>query len=768
VPSSSSRRGQASSSRQPARKGKGGARPRSQAPPPARKAPSDPIDAAMFYILSGLVFVIPMLFAQISYDQFDIIKVVALRAVTLILLALYAWKALMRRDTVVRRSPIDLVIVAFLAWVFMSSILSVHPPTAFFGKYRRYEGFISLLNYAVLFYLTTQVVTNMRLVRSLVKTSLVSAGLISLYGVMQALGVDFLKWGSLPFDANRAFSSFGNPDLLAGYVSLMLPIGLMSFVSQESSVEDEFLAIGLTALIAVAAVLAFAGTYFSWSAMVLQLLRLVVILVSLIALALPWVMRFFDPKRREGHFVTLYASSALLIGLAALTAFSRSAWVASGVALVALGVIFWRQGLLKSRKVLTLAVIVVLAVGSIGVATARSQSQVVSLVSRVKSIFQFNEGSAASRFSIWRSAYAAAKAKPVFGFGPDTFRLIFPKYKEPAYVKMVGRLSVADNVHNYPLQLSATLGFPGMLLFYGVMLSSIYFGWRSAWIRDERGHDRAMMGGVVVALIAYQVHLFFGISITGSTFLFWIMMAVALLPLAKSATVKWRVSSQAIRTAATGVVATGAVVLFILNVQYFRADQYYLQSFQYENYNIDAAIAAAKQAAYMSPYNDMYWGQIGLLMSEKARATGQMADIQQSIFWIKRAIAFSPREYDDYIFLANAYTLAADKDPSYWQAVISTSDQALSVEPAAPAAFFYKALAYINLKQPQVALQLLTTAAAMDPGYGEVQYYLGQTYEQLGNKKAALAAYQAALPTFPSPQAVQDKINALTSKAATG
>jgi O-antigen ligase len=773
VANSSNRRGRAQGqgsrgqSRPPAGRGKQTGKARQGQPPAARKPAADVLDTTMYYILHVMVFVIPMLFAQISYDQFDLIKVVSLRAVTLVLIVLYAWRAFMRREVPVRRSPIDLVILAFLAWVFLSSILSVHVPTAIFGKYRRYEGLISLVNYAVLFYLTTQIVTSMKQVRSLVRTALIAAGVISLYGVMQALGVDFLKWGSLPFDANRAFSSFGNPDLLAGYVSLMLPIGLMGFVSQESSLEDELLAIGLTGLIAVTAVLAFVGLNFHWAPIVLQLLRAVVVLVSIIALVLPYALRFFDPNKRDGHYVTLYASSALLIGLAALTAFSRSAWVASGVALIALGVLFWRQGLYKNRKVLTMALIVVLAVGAVGVATANASSPVLSLGSRIQSIFHFNEGSAASRFSIWRSAWAAAKAKPVFGFGPDTFRLIFPKYKEVAYVKMVGRLSVADNVHNYPLQLAATLGFPGAFLFYGVMLSAIFFGWRSAWVRDERGHDRAMMGGVVVALIAYQVHLFFGISITGSTFLFWVMMAVALLPLAKSRVTKWRPSSQVFRTAIVGVTAIAAAVLFILNIQYFRGDQVYLQSFQYEYYNIDAAIAASKEAVKLDPYNDMYWGQIGLLISEKARASNQMSDIQDSIVWINRAIAFNPYEYDNYVFLANAYTLAANKESRYWQDVIRSARRALAVEPAAPAAYFYEAMAYLEMNQPQIAVGMLKTAVDMDVAYGEAQFYLGQAYERLGNKAEALKAYEAALPTFPSAQTVQQQIDRLKSSVAT-
>ncbi len=70
-----------------------------------------------------------------------------------------------------------------------------------------------------------------------------------------------------------------------------------------------------------------------------------------------------------------------------------------------------------------------------------------------------------------RPRYRAIKARPIFGFGADTFRLVFPTYKPVEYVTDAGYLSVADNVHNYPLQLAAGIGIPGVLLMYGI------FGW---------------------------------------------------------------------------------------------------------------------------------------------------------------------------------------------------------------------------------------------------------------------------------------------------
>ena len=74
-----------------------------------------------------------------------------------------------------------------------------------------------------------------------------------------------------------------------------------------------------------------------------------------------------------------------------------------------------------------------------------------------KSIIEFGEGSALTRFEIWQAAIDSIKARPIFGWGADTFRLVFPKFKPLEYTRDAGYLSVADNVHNYPL--AARLGY---------------------------------------------------------------------------------------------------------------------------------------------------------------------------------------------------------------------------------------------------------------------------------------------------------------------
>jgi len=68
----------------------------------------------------------------ITYDQFDILKVFFQRVLTLVALGAWSWDILTKGGKI-RRTPVDWLILAFLAWVTITTFTSIHPATAFFG-----------------------------------------------------------------------------------------------------------------------------------------------------------------------------------------------------------------------------------------------------------------------------------------------------------------------------------------------------------------------------------------------------------------------------------------------------------------------------------------------------------------------------------------------------------------------------------------------------------------------------------------------------------
>lgn len=690
---------------------KGGQRP----PVAAAAATPDTLgDRIVWACLHILIFLVPIAVSNpsvigidalpLTYDQFDIVKVFVMRA--LVLIAGAAWLGgLFARGGKVRVTRVEWLVLALLAWIVLTSVLSVHPATAVFGKYRRFEGLLSFMTYMGAFFLTLQVVDRPARIRSLARTLVVGGALVALYGVVQYLGLDPASWGRLPFEANRAFSTYGNPDLLGGYLIFPLAISLALAFSES-----------------------------------------------------------------EQRMRAVYWGAFLLVAFCWLVAFVRGAWIGGVVALIALGV-----AVVRSRTRYTVVdwgfsgVVAVL----FGIVTARSLSTndaVMNVANRITSIFKFSEGSAQTRFQIWQAALAAIRERPIFGWGADTFRLLFPRFKPEAYTQTAGFLSVADNVHNYPLQLATAIGIPGLLMLYGLFVWTLVTSARSAFSRDS-GPGRLLVAGFWAAMLGYIVHLFFGLSVTGSTIFLWIAMGVLLSPSAEVREVRapsWGIAP------AVAVVALCAA-LFVGNVVYIVADHAYLNS-RIVTTGADA-VSEAKRAVKLNPFNDMYRTEVGATYKQQFElAVGSGDSASAGLYFaeaekeLQSVIDWVPMEYDNYVFLAHLYNQGAFAygDASYAQKAVAVAEKGIEVEPFGPAIRLQLATAYMTLDQPQQALETAERAIQMDMRYPDVWVSIGEANRALGNLEASREAYQRALDLQPGRTDALQGIEAIDASPSTG
>ena len=627
-----------------------------------------------------------------TFDQFDIVKVFLQRGITLVAFAAWAYHVLVNGGTV-RRTKVDYLILAVLGWIALSTIFSIHPPTGTFGKYRRFEGLISFVNYAAIYFLAVQLLDRMSRIRSIARTLFFSGTLVSLYGVMQYLGVDPATWGRLPFEPNRAFSTYGNPNLLGGFLVIALPVALALALSEE------------------------------------------------------------DERWRIGYW-----AGFLLTTLCWLVAFTRGAWIAGAVALIVLVIAAWRMRTKLTRVDWSFAgVIAVLAALVVG-RSLTADDAVMNVWARLSSIFEFGRGSALTRFQIWDSAWRATLDRPVFGFGPDTFRLIFPGYKPVEYVQVAGHQSVADNVHNYPLQLMAAIGIPGLLLLYGLFVAVAVLSFRTAFVRPEGevGTGRLVLAGFWAAAIGYLVHLSFGISVTGSTFLLWVAMAALMGPGARAVEVRppsWGVYAA---YAVIGVVAIASVA----NIVYLRADNHYLNSRLGNVYQ--ERLERVEAAVRLNPYNDMYRAELGVVHSDAFRGLLQQAQaereaggdpvpaFEQAEIAFSRAeqallsvIDFVPTEYDNYLFITSLYNTAGGTlSAEYYQDALTWARKGIEVSEFGPGIRFQYAISLDATGRSDAAEEQLLLAAEMDPRYVEPRVFLGDLAKRRGDTGAALEYYE--------------------------
>lgn len=653
--------------------------------------------------LLAMIFIVPIAMSNwtwmgfklpLSYDQFDIIKVFFQRVLGLAALAGWGWH-MFTRGGKIRHTPIDWLILGFLGWVAISMMFSIHPPTAFFGKYRRFEGLLSFINYAVIYFLVLQFADRPSRIRAIAETLFWSSTLVAGYGLMQSMGRDLIDWHTLPFEANRPFSTYGNPDLLGGFLMFSLPIALALALAEDHK----------------------------------------------------WVRMIYW----AGFGVNAYVW---------IVAFTRGAWIGGAVGIALMIVVAWRHSTKLSPWDWALAGLT----GAAGVfAIVRSMSnpnEVMNFGARFASILQFNQGSGLTRTEIWQAAISAITHSPlrfIFGWGADTFRLIFPKFKPMEYTRDAGFLSVADNVHNYPLQLAAGIGVVGVILVYGILTWSAVRSAKTVFAKSS-DPNRVLLGGFWVACAAYLTQLMFGLSVTGNSFLLWASLGVVLAPSAVAYDVKAKDWGMIGATFLLVLAASGVFYQFVL----MRADYAYLMS----NVGSSGAdrTAQAKLAVKLNPFNDMYRAEVGMsYRQEMIDAANGMVQAQQSgqdpspylpavkekfdlsVASLKETIEFVPYEYDNYVFLTSVYNIGGSLiDPKYYQDAIEWGKKGIEIEQYGPAIRTEYSRALLATGQTQEGIKQLKYAWDMDHAHSEAATLLAQEYTKQGRIAEAIALLKQA------------------------
>ncbi len=691
---------------------------------PAATAGMSGTDRIIWICLHLLVFLVPVAMSNfnwlgrlvaggqmlpLTYDQFDIVKVFVMRACALGGLAAWSFQFFFKGGKL-RRTKLDWLIVGFLGWVLVTSFTSISPATAIFGKYRRFEGFFSFVTYAIVYFLVVQIVDRPSRIRSIARTFMFSSIIVAGYGVLQYLGLDPISWGAnLPFEANRGFSTFGNPDLLGGF--LIFPLAIS------------------------------------------------------VSLALS------EPMKRWRIF---YWATFLVTVAAWITAYVRGAWLGGALALLVMLV-----AAILARPRLNAVDWSFAGLAGVGGAAlvARSLSNanpILNVGQRLASIFKFSEGSALTRFEIWQAAINAIKARPIFGFGADTFRLVFPKYKPLAYVKDAGYLSVADNVHDYPLQLMAGIGIIGFLLLYGMFGWALWLGAPNAFARGK-GTERLVIAGFWAAAIGYILHLFTGLSVTGSTVFLWLSLAIVVSPTAREEEHQAPAWGAIVGTLLIAALSLG----FVGNIVFISADNFFLRG-QFPSASEDA-ISLTKTAIALNPYNDIYRSMLGKAYEGQIAGwmtqanTDQQAgkdpttalDQAKGAFTLaedtyKQTISIVPTEYDNYLFLAALYNQGGSYfDPTYFGKAIEIADKGIEVEPFGPGVRLQKAVAQASNGDSAGAITTIEATLNMDPNYTDVHLFYAQLLTRAGRFADAAAQYTYLLKLEPGNTAWSDALKAV-------
>lgn len=196
------------------------------------------------YSLYLLLIFTPLALASVQGWAISVIHFV-----TLIALTAFLFEKSLTWDWEWIKTPLDKPILCLLVLCLLSSVFSVHTYTSIWSS-------VLLLNYLIIFYLMIHTVRTRSQLRQLVYLIVGMAVLLSIIGLLKKIyGNPFPWWDYTDFQGSgRLSSTFGNPDHLAGYMEMTIPLLLGLFLTGFRGIRL-FLVIVLTVLLLIALIL---------------------------------------------------------------------------------------------------------------------------------------------------------------------------------------------------------------------------------------------------------------------------------------------------------------------------------------------------------------------------------------------------------------------------------------------------------------------------------------------------------------------------------
>ncbi len=165
----------------------------------------------------------------------------------------------------------------------------------------------------------------------------------------------------------------------------------------------------------------------------------------------------------------------------------------------------------QTKKIsLIFLAIIILSIGGFYLARDSSVIQDQPVLSRLANI-SLTDATAQSRFIVWGMSYEAFKERPILGWGPENFYLVWDKYYDP---RMYNQEPWFDRSHNVVFDWLVAGGFLGLLAYLAIFGSAVWLILKDdfKWFKKEKIEPvfNSWQQGILLAFLAgYFFHNLF-------------------------------------------------------------------------------------------------------------------------------------------------------------------------------------------------------------------------------------------------------------------
>jgi len=438
-------------------------------------------------------------------------------ALAIIIAASWFTKMILQRRVFIQRTPLDIPIVLFLLSQLISTIFSWDSHISIWGYYSRFNGgLLSTISYVFLYYSFLSNLAVVSLVKRLLFVSLISGTVVALWGLPSHFGYDptcLIFRGTLDVSCwtadfqpmVRIFSTLGQPDWLAAYLAILIPIAVAFAINKFKTTDDNKLKKNHESGIKNHA---FNNNFI--------LNSLFIILASLFYLDLLYtgarsgVLAAWSSLAFFFTFYIWFQRKQLLLSGEARSRSAGKYWYVLVVFVVFLSITFFVGQPFPQLNKFTL--------NGIKASLSKPITNNQSPITNKPHAGEFGgTDSSKIRLLVWQGAIDAWRSYPIFGTGVETFASAYYRFKPAAHNLTSEWNFLYNKAHNEFLNYLATTGLVGLgsylgMIFVFIVLCSKYY---VASIKGKIHNTYYILlnTGLVAGYVSILVTNFFGFSV---------------------------------------------------------------------------------------------------------------------------------------------------------------------------------------------------------------------------------------------------------------
>ncbi|MDM8536282.1 O-antigen ligase family protein [Desulfobacterales bacterium HSG17] len=216
---------------------------------------------------------------------------------TLIGLTVFFVDRALRWDWKWIRTPLDMPILAIICLSTASTIFSTH-------QYTSIQSILLQLNYIAVFYLVIHTIGTRSQFRQIVYVILGVGTFLSVFGLIKQSGFNPFPWWeytNIGQNIRRLSATYGNPDHLAGYMEMAIPVGLGFLIT---GIKEGKRVLLVFAVLLMVTALIFSMSRGGWIGLLLGLFFMAIILIQ---------SQYFKYKKITAGLILCFLVIALVI-----------------------------------------------------------------------------------------------------------------------------------------------------------------------------------------------------------------------------------------------------------------------------------------------------------------------------------------------------------------------------------------------------------------------------------------------------------------------